>query len=142
MGDKEASKREQIKADAQVKIAESNAAIERLRLKNEEEQKIREMKEKQYNREHAVRMEKLREEALQKQREQKAEMERKRQAHIQKLKQMAIDQKKKDKNKKIKQKNDSIAACNAEIAKLDELINTDSKQLEIEKKDFEKTSKA
>merc|ERR1719350_2109830 len=69
-------------------------------------------------------------------------MARKKQAHIQKLKQMQIDKAEKDKNIKIKQKNDSIAACKAEIDKFDKLISTDTKTLEITKKNYAKVSKS
>merc|ERR1711936_103622 len=71
----------------------------------------------------------------------KAEMEKRAQEHAQKLKQMQIDKEEKDKAKKIKQKNDSIKACTVEIGKLDNLIDIDTKQLETEKKDYERSAK-
>merc|ERR1719361_1448955 len=68
-------------------------------------------------------------------------MEKRAQEHAKKLKQMQIDKEEKDKAKKIKQKNDSIKACTVEIGKLDKLIAIDTKQLENEKKDYERSAK-
>merc|ERR1719242_2236965 len=106
-----------------------------------DKQAIREAKQKQYDREHAVRLENMKAAEKRKEQRHKAEMEKRAQEHAQKLKQMQIDKEEKDKNKKIKQKNDSIKACTVEIGKLDKLIDIDTKQLETEKKDYERSAK-
>merc|ERR1712154_594414 len=130
-----------IKADAEVKIAEAKAKIDRLRIEKEEQQKIREMKEKQYERAHQLKLKQIEEENAKKQREAEAEMERRKQAHAQRLKQMQIDKEERDKNRKIKQKEQSLNSITAEMNKLDELIDADIIELELEKKDLERTTK-
>merc|ERR1712087_970157 len=138
---REQTKREKIKANAEVAIAKENAAVERMKQQMADKQSIRDAKQRELDREHAVRLENMRAAAKRQEQKHKAEMEKRAQEHAKKLKQMQIDKEEKDKAKKIKQKNDSIKACTVEIGKLDKLIDIDTKQLEIEKKDYERSAK-
>merc|ERR1712129_364321 len=66
----------QMAEEAKMDIAKENEETERLKLQYADEQKLREMKNKQYEREHAVFIQQMKEDAAERAAEQEAELHR------------------------------------------------------------------